>query len=98
MAATSTPATEPVSAAAFEDGPARATGTPEQVISWLEALVRVVWLGGMIFFSFAVAPALFFVLPTRDLAGQVVNSLIGKLEVIGLICGPLLLALQLFAW
>jgi hypothetical protein len=70
----------------------------EQLVASVEALLLTVWLGGMIFFSLAVAPAVFAVLPTRELAGQVVNSLIGKLELIGLVCGPLLLLLQLFAW
>ncbi|MFL6214776.1 MAG: DUF4149 domain-containing protein [Blastocatellia bacterium] len=70
----------------------------EQLIASVEALLLTLWLGGMIFFSLAVAPTVFAVLPTRELAGQVVNSLIGKLEWIGLICGPLLLLSQLFAW
>src|SRR5205085_7802922 len=52
----------------------------------------------MLFFAFAVAPTVFAVLPTRELAGQVVNSLIGKIEWVGLVCGPLLLLSQLFAW
>jgi hypothetical protein len=70
----------------------------QQFVAFTEALVLVVWLGGMIFFSSAVAQSAFGVLPTRELAGQVVSSLIGKLEWIGLICGPLLLLLQIFAW
>jgi hypothetical protein len=70
----------------------------EQLIASVEALLLTVWLGGMIFFSLAVAPTLFAVLPTRELAGQVVSSLIGKVEWIGLVCGPLLLLSQLFAW
>ena len=70
----------------------------EQIIAGLEALLLTVWLGAMIFFSFAVAPTVFAVLPTRELAGQVVNSLIGKLELLGLVCGPLLLLSQLALW
>lgn len=70
----------------------------EQFVAGIEALLLTVWLGAMIFFSFAVAPTVFAVLPTRELAGQVVNSLIGKIEWIGLLGGPLLLLLQLFAW
>ena len=70
----------------------------EQLIASVEALLLVVWLGGLVFFSLAVAPTVFAVLPTRELAGQVVNSLIGKLEWIGLTCGPLLLLSQLFIW
>ena len=70
----------------------------EQVVAGLEALLLTVWLGAMVFFSFAVAPTVFALLPTRELAGQVVNSLIAKLELLGLICGPLLLLSQLFVW
>jgi hypothetical protein len=70
----------------------------EQLVASVEALLLTVWLGGMIFFSLATAPTVFAVLPTRELAGQVVNSLIGKLEWIGLVCGPLLLLSQGFAW
>src|SRR5512138_766732 len=70
----------------------------EQFVASVEALLLVVWLGGMLFFGLAVAPTVFAVLPTRELAGQIVNSLIGKLEWIGLTCGPLLLLSQLFAW
>jgi hypothetical protein len=73
-------------------------GAGGQFVACAEALLLTLWLGAMIFFSFAVAPSAFAVLPTRELAGQVVNSLIGKIEWIGLVCGPLLLLLQLFAW
>jgi hypothetical protein len=79
---------------ALEAGP----GAGEQLVAFIEAWLLTAWLGAMIFFSFAAAPTVFAVLPTRELAGQVVNSLIGKLELIGLVCGPLLLLLQLFAW
>jgi Domain of unknown function (DUF4149) len=74
------------------------SGASGQFIAFVEALLLTLWLGAMFFFSFAVAPTVFAVLPTRELAGQVVNSLIGKLELIGLICGPLLLLSQLAAW
>ena len=69
-----------------------------QLVAYAEALVLTLWMGAMFFFSFAVAPTAFAVLPTRELAGQVASSLIGKLELIGLICGPLLLLSQLVAW
>ncbi len=74
------------------------SGAGAQLVAYVEALLLMLWLGAMLFFSFAVAPTAFAVLPTRELAGQMVSSLIGKLELIGLICGPLLLLLQLAAW
>ncbi|HEX5434805.1 MAG TPA: DUF4149 domain-containing protein, partial [Candidatus Angelobacter sp.] len=45
-------------------------------MTWLRALMLlclVVWLGGIIFFGFVLAPAVFAVLPTHELAGNVVN-------------------------
>ena len=92
MAATST------NAGGVKTATAATTGAWQQVVAWLESIALVVWLGGMIFFSFAVAPGAFSVLPTRELAGRVVNNLIGKLELVGLVCGPLLLLLQATAW
>jgi hypothetical protein len=52
-------------------------------------LALVVWLGGLIFFSFVVAPTVFApgILPSRDLAGNVVNRSLGILHWMGLICG-----------
>jgi hypothetical protein len=57
-------------------------------------LVLAVWLGAMVFFSAAVAPSAFGVLPTRHLAGTLVNSVLGKLEWWGLVCGLLLTGIQ----
>ncbi|HKQ05013.1 MAG TPA: DUF4149 domain-containing protein [Blastocatellia bacterium] len=78
--------------------PAPGASAGQQVVAGLEALLLTIWVGAMLFFSFAVAPTVFAVLPTRELAGQVVNSLIAKVEWIGLVCGPLLLLSQLFVW
>jgi hypothetical protein len=52
-------------------------------------LALVVWLGGLIFFAFVVAPTVFApgILPTRDLAGNVVNRSLGILHITGLVCG-----------
>jgi hypothetical protein len=69
-----------------------------QIVAFIEALLLAVWLGSMIFFSFAVAPSAFAVLPARELAGALVTSTIGKVEVLGLIIGPVLILIQLTAW
>ena len=50
-------------------------------------LCLVVWLGGIIFFGAVVAPTVFSVLPTHDLAGRVVNRSLGLLHWIGLVSG-----------
>jgi Domain of unknown function (DUF4149) len=69
-----------------------------QVVGFAEVLLISVWVGSMVFFSFAVAPSAFAVLPSRELAGKVVTSAISKLEMLGLIVGPLLILIQLAAW
>jgi hypothetical protein len=69
----------------------------QQVIAFAEVLLVSVWLGSMIFFSFAVAPSAFAALPTRELAGKIVTSAISKVEMLGLIIGPLLILIQLSA-
>ena len=69
-----------------------------QILVSFELLLLSVWLGSMIFFSFAVAPSAFAVLPTRELAGAMVTSTIGKLETLGLVIGPLLILIQAASW
>ena len=56
-------------------------------VRFLMLLSLVVWVGGIIFFAFVVAPALFSVLPTRQLAGSVVTRCLGALHWIGVGCG-----------
>jgi hypothetical protein len=62
-------------------------------LSFIEGLLLSCWLGSMMFFSFAVAPSAFAVLPSRHLAGTLVASVLTKLETLGLIAGPLLMIL-----
>jgi uncharacterized protein DUF4149 len=69
-----------------------------QILAFVEVLLLSVWLGSMIFFSFAVAPSAFAVLPTRELAGAMVTSTIGKVELLGLVNGPLLILIQAASW
>ena len=69
--------------------------TGAAILAFLEALLLGAWLGSMIFFSFAVAPRAFAILPSRHLAGQLVSSTLSSLEIMGLIAGPLLIALRL---
>jgi uncharacterized membrane protein len=59
-------------------------------MSWLRTLMLlalIVWIGGIIFFALVLAPTVFAVLPTRELAGNVVNPSLARLHWIGLICG-----------
>jgi hypothetical protein len=58
----------------------------------LMLLSLIVWLGGLIFFSFVVAPTAFSVLPSRHLAGSVVSRSLTLLHWMGLISGLVFLA------
>jgi Domain of unknown function (DUF4149) len=55
------------------------------VLRFLTLLSLVVWIGGIVFFAFVVAPVLFAILPTRDLAGAVVTRLLGALHWMGIV-------------
>ena len=83
---------------AVELAPGAELGVAQQITAFIEVLLLGVWLGSMIFFSFAVAPSAFAVLPTREMAGVMVTSTIGKIEVLGLIIGTLLILIRLANW
>ena len=83
---------------AVDLAPGAEFGIAHQISAFIEVLLVGVWLGSMIFFSFAVAPSAFAVLPTRELAGAMVTSTIGKVEVLGLVIGPLLILIQTASW
>jgi len=50
-------------------------------------LSLVVWIGGLIFFAFVLAPTSFQVLPDTHLAGNVVGRSLGKLHWIAIVSG-----------
>lgn len=56
-------------------------------LRFLMLLSLVVWIGGLIFFAFVVAPTAFQVLPTTHLAGNVVGRALGKLHWIAIVSG-----------
>ena len=58
-------------------------------------LSLVVWIGGLIFFAFVLAPTAFQVLPSTHLAGNVVGRALGKLHWIGIISGVVFLTASL---
>jgi len=58
-------------------------------------LALIVWIGGIIFFAFVLAPTLFGVLPTTKLAGDVVNATLTKLHWMGIISGVVFLICSL---
>lgn len=59
------------------------------IIRFLMLLSLVVWLGGIMFFAFVLAPTVFNpgILPSRQLAGAVVSRSLGILHGMGLACG-----------
>src|ERR1041384_4812809 len=60
-------------------------------VRFVMLLSLVVWVGGIVFFAFVVAPSLFTILPTRQLAGSVVTRCLGALHWIGIGCGVVFL-------
>jgi uncharacterized membrane protein len=58
-------------------------------------LTLIVWIGGIVFFAFVLAPTVFSVLPTTRLAGDVVNATLGKLHWMGLFSGAVFLVCSL---
>lgn len=61
------------------------------VARYLEVVTLGMWLGGMVLFSVIVAPALFQVLPSRHMAGEVVSVVLSRLYGLSYICGALYL-------
>ena len=59
------------------------------LVRFLVLLSLVVWIGGIAFFAFVLAPTVFHpgILPSRQLAGAVVSRSLGILHWIGLSCG-----------
>ncbi len=65
------------------------------LLRFLMLLALIVWLGGIIFFAFVLAPTVFSVLPTRHLAGSVVSRALASLHWIGIVCGIVFLTSSL---
>jgi len=61
----------------------------------VEFLCLSLWLGGDVFLSFVVAPGAFAVLPGRDVAGSMVGYALGRLHILGLVCGVVFLVARL---
>jgi uncharacterized membrane protein len=69
-------------------------GYNARVMSFLRFLMLlslVVWIGGLIFFAFVLAPTAFQVLPNSHLAGNVVGRALGKLHWIAIVSGLIFL-------
>ena len=64
-------------------------------LRFLMLLSLVVWIGGLIFFAFVLAPTAFQVLPNTHLAGNVVGRALNKLHWIAIISGTVFLVTSL---
>jgi uncharacterized membrane protein len=68
-------------------------------LRFLMLLSLVVWIGGLIFFAFVLAPTAFQVLPDTHLAGNVVGRALGRLHWIAIISGLVfLLSSLVYSW
>ncbi len=64
-------------------------------LRYLMLLSLVVWIGGLIFFAFVMAPTAFQVLPSTHLAGNVVGRSLNKLHWIAIFSGIIFLLCSL---
>ncbi len=64
----------------------------------LRLLAIVVWVGGLIFFAFVLAPVVFHVLPSTHEAGTVVGATLRVLNLMGYFCGFIFLFATIPAW
>lgn len=60
-------------------------------LRFLMLLSLVVWIGGLVFFAFVLAPTAFQVLPNTHLAGNLVGRALGKLHWIAISSGVVFL-------
>lgn len=58
----------------------------------IRRLLAILWLGAACFFSFAVAPSAFAVLPSREIAGAMVSQTLAIVNYSGIVIGLILLA------
>jgi len=65
------------------------------LLRFLLVLSLVVWIGGLIFFAFVLAPTAFQVLPDTHLAGNVVGRALGQLHWVAIISGVVFLITSL---
>lgn len=64
------------------------------LLRFLMAMALVVWVGGILFFAFT-APHVFAVVPTREMAGQIIARLLTLLHGMGIAAGLVFLACSL---
>ncbi len=61
------------------------------ILRFLQVFTLGTWLGGILYLSFAVAPAAFGTLGSRDQAGALVGLILARLHIFGMIFGVIYL-------
>jgi hypothetical protein len=61
-------------------------------------LTIVIWVGGIIFFAFVLAPVAFSQLPSQHIAGTVVGGTLRVLNIVGLACGIIFWTASFALW
>lgn len=74
-------------------------------MGWVQTVARVIhflilslWLGAGVFFMAVFAPRAFHVIPSRDLAGELVRASLSWFDLFGLVAGPFLMLTLLLGW
>ena len=66
------------------------------ILRFVQILALGIWLGGIVFLSFAVAPHAFAMLASRHQAGAIVGMALARLHFMGLACGVAYLLAAVF--
>src|SRR5262245_35770827 len=61
-------------------------------------LILSLWFGACVFFVAVLAPEAFSVLPSRELAGTLITNTLNRIDLFGLIGGPVLLVTLFVGW
>ena len=64
----------------------------QTLLRLIQLLTMTIWVGGIIFFAFVLAPTAFATYPTIHEAGLIVGATLRPLDNIGLICGALFMS------
>ena len=67
----------------------------QSLLRTVEFLGLSLWLGSDVFLSFVVAPGAFRILASRDQAGAMVGFALGRMHLLGVVCGVVLLLARL---
>lgn len=61
-------------------------------------MILSLWLGAGVFFMAVMAPIAFHVIPSRDVAGDLITATLNWIDLFGLVAGPFLLLTLLMGW